>query len=41
MAVMDYKRGKPPTAAEVKDGRSLQVMLYAYAVREALGPNRV
>jgi RecB family exonuclease len=37
VAVMDYKRGKVPTGAEIKDGRSLQVMLYAYAVRRVLG----
>ena len=36
LVVMDYKLGKPPTAAEAKDGRALQVMMYAHAVETVL-----
>jgi len=37
LVVMDYKLGNPPGAAELKDGRSLQVMLYAHAVETVMG----
>jgi hypothetical protein len=34
---MDYKLGGVPSSADIKTGRSLQVMLYAHAVQTVLG----
>jgi hypothetical protein len=36
-AVIDYKVGKPPSLAEVRNGRALQAVLYTHAVHEVLG----
>ena len=35
--VLDYKTGSIPTAKEVREGISLQLPIYAYAVQERLG----